>query len=184
MRPNLLHGFLERNPPVLKIEGGHVLVVEDPASRFGRRVEGRDDIVRVKFLEVFDDAIGRLEAVPDGRPRTLDGCIDGLRSAKPERVRLAAYGITDLADRLEDPTVQIMRDRLDEIGQKDDGRWRPPGQLGQFGVGPGGPTPTWRTDVLDTCFALLFLKRATIVPRRPVLDDGPATTPRDGEPKK
>lgn len=60
--------------------------------------------------------------------------------------------------------------------QKDDGRWAPRGQLGRFGGGPGGASP-YRTDVLDTCFALLFLKRATIKPTVPVLDNpGPVVT--------
>jgi len=68
--------------------------------------------------------------------------------------------------------------------QKDDGRWNPDGQVEQFGGGPsGGPSP-FRTDVLDTCFALLFLKRATLKPDQPVLAPpaGPTTTPRgDGD---
>ena len=38
----------------------------------------------------------------------------------------------------------------------------------------------YKTDVLDTCFALLFLKRATVIPKQPVLDDGPVTTPSGG----
>jgi hypothetical protein len=65
--------------------------------------------------------------------------------------------------------------------QKKDGRWNPPGQLGGFAAGPAGASP-YRTDVLDTCFALLFLKRATIVPKSPVLEDepGPVTTPSGG----
>jgi len=62
--------------------------------------------------------------------------------------------------------------------QEEDGRWRPGNQLGGFGGLPGAPS-TYRTDVLDTCFALLFLKRAALIPRRPVLDDGPVTTPRE-----
>ena len=59
--------------------------------------------------------------------------------------------------------------------QEEDGRWQPEGQLGMFG-GAGRGGPRFRTDLLDTCFALLFLKRATITPKRPVLD-GPVTTP-------
>ncbi len=64
--------------------------------------------------------------------------------------------------------------------QKADGRWQPPGQLGMFGAGPQGAS-MFKTDVLDTCFALLFLKRTTITPKKPVLDDpGPVTTPSGG----
>jgi hypothetical protein len=59
--------------------------------------------------------------------------------------------------------------------QLEDGRWKPKGQLGAFGAGPGGRSG-FQTDVLDTCFALLFLKRATLIPKRPVLE-GPVTTP-------
>lgn len=56
--------------------------------------------------------------------------------------------------------------------QKDDGRWAPGGQLGGFGGGVA-----YRTCLLDTCFALLFLKRATIKPKEPVLDNpGPVVT--------
>ena len=66
---------------------------------------------------------------------------------------------------------------LDE--QKNDGRWAPDGQLGRFGGGPGGPSH-YRTELLDTCFALLFLKRATITPKQPVLDNpGPVVTGGD-----
>jgi len=66
-------------------------------------------------------------------------------------------------------------------GQQEDGRWQPPGQLGVFGGGPMGGS-AFRTDVLDTCFALLFLKRATLTPKKPVLDEpkGPVTTPSGG----
>ncbi len=52
--------------------------------------------------------------------------------------------------------------------QEDGGRWEPEGQLGGFGGGPGGGT-RYRTALLDSCFALLFLKRATLVPKVPVL---------------
>ena len=65
--------------------------------------------------------------------------------------------------------------RLFVDAQENDGSWKPAGQLGHFGAGPGGASP-FRTDVLDTCFALLFLKRATIVPKIPILE-GPVTTP-------
>ncbi len=57
--------------------------------------------------------------------------------------------------------------------QKPDGRWAPGGQASRF---PG--FEIYKTDLLDTCFALLFLKRATVKPKGPVLDDpGPVTTP-------
>ena len=59
--------------------------------------------------------------------------------------------------------------------QQVDGRWQPQGHLGQFG-GRASGAAGFRTDLLDTCFALLFLKRATIKPKRPVLE-GPVTTP-------
>jgi hypothetical protein len=58
--------------------------------------------------------------------------------------------------------------------QQKDGRWKPQDQLAGFGPG------AYATDVMDTCFALLFLKRATVVPKKPVLDDGPVTTPSGG----
>ncbi len=64
--------------------------------------------------------------------------------------------------------------------QEDDGRWAPSGQLGMFGMGPmPGRGSMFKTELLDTCFALLFLKRATLLPKKPVLDQ-PTTTPRDG----
>jgi len=65
--------------------------------------------------------------------------------------------------------------RLLVDAQKNDGRWKPGDQLGGFGGGPGMGA-VFQTDILDTCFALLFLKRATIIPKRPVLE-GPVTTP-------
>lgn len=63
--------------------------------------------------------------------------------------------------------------------QKDDGRWKPEGSLRIFGAGPMGQASPFQTDVLETCFALLFLKRTTLVPRKPVLEEppGPTTTP-------
>jgi hypothetical protein len=67
--------------------------------------------------------------------------------------------------------------------QEEEGSWRPDDQLGGFGRGPGGKL-VFRTEILDTCFAVLFLKRATLIPKRPVLDDGPVTTPSGGTPKK
>jgi hypothetical protein len=56
--PDLLYGLLQRHPPILEIERCHVLVVEDSAGRFGRRIEGRDHIIRVESLQVFDDPVG------------------------------------------------------------------------------------------------------------------------------
>lgn len=55
--------------------------------------------------------------------------------------------------------------------QVQDGRWAPRGQLGGFGGGARGQPSPYRTDLLDTCFALLFLKRATLTPKKPVLVD-------------
>ena len=57
MRPDLLHGFLQRHPPIFEIEGGHVLVVEDPASCFRRRIEGCDHVIRVKSLQVINHLV-------------------------------------------------------------------------------------------------------------------------------
>ena len=68
MGSHLLHGFLERHAPVLEIEGGHVVVVEDPAACLWRRVQGRDDIVRVESLQVINDPVRGLEAMLDGGP--------------------------------------------------------------------------------------------------------------------
>jgi hypothetical protein len=52
--------------------------------------------------------------------------------------------------------------------QEAGGRWEPEGQLGTFGRGPAGGS-RYRTALLDSCFALLLLKRATLVPKVPVL---------------
>ena len=68
MRSDLLHGLLQRHPPVLEIEGRHVLVVEEPPPCFGRRIEGRDNVARVEPLQVLDDPIRRFEAMLYGRP--------------------------------------------------------------------------------------------------------------------
>ena len=60
--------------------------------------------------------------------------------------------------------------------QKAEGPWAPGDQLGGFGGGPPGGV-RYKTDLLDTCFALLFLKRATITPKQPVLESPtPVTT--------
>ena len=48
--------------------------------------------------------------------------------------------------------------------QLEDGRWPPPGD---------GATAEHEDQILQTCFALLFLKRATVPPAQPV---GPAVT--------
>jgi hypothetical protein len=60
--------------------------------------------------------------------------------------------------------------------QQSDGSWEPPNPLNGFGrPGQGGQ---YRTVLLDTCFALLFLKRATVRPKQPVLP-APTITPRE-----
>jgi hypothetical protein len=51
--------------------------------------------------------------------------------------------------------------------QEKDGHWAPPGP-----IGPGSKV---RLPICDTCFALLFLKRAAFKPKRPVLE-GPEVT--------
>jgi len=64
--------------------------------------------------------------------------------------------------------------------QKEDGAWRPPSAVGDMG---GMPGPVYDTSMLDTCFALLFLKRATILPKAPLLPQ-PVVTPKEAEPKE
>lgn len=64
--------------------------------------------------------------------------------------------------------------------QEPDGRWRPPSAVGGRG---GGPGPAYDTAFQDTCFALLFLKRATLLPKTPLLPQ-PVVTPSDPEAPK
>ncbi len=65
--------------------------------------------------------------------------------------------------------------------QRPDGRWTPPSPLAGFG-GFVAQEP-YATTHLDTCFALLFLKRAALTPLRPLLDPPAVVTPAsdDGE---
>ncbi|MDA1193739.1 MAG: hypothetical protein O2894_00995 [Planctomycetota bacterium] len=63
--------------------------------------------------------------------------------------------------------------------QTESGAWEPPDQLGGFGAGMPGGSP-YRTSLLDTCFALLFLKRATIKPDRPILENPRPVTTKGG----
>lgn len=64
--------------------------------------------------------------------------------------------------------------------QQKDGRWQPPSAVGAWS---GGPGPVYDTAYLDTCFALLFLKRATVLPKVPLLPQ-PVVTPSEPESPK
>jgi hypothetical protein len=54
--------------------------------------------------------------------------------------------------------------------QKEDGRW----STGRFGPRGMGAPGIWM-DLLDSCFALLFLKRAALEPTEPILPPAPIT---------
>lgn len=60
--------------------------------------------------------------------------------------------------------------------QEEGGRWAPESAVGGWG-GPGFGS-VHDTSMLDTCFALLFLKRATMRPKEPLLRE-PVVTPDD-----
>jgi hypothetical protein len=64
--------------------------------------------------------------------------------------------------------------------QQTDGRWQPPSAVGGWG---GGPGDVYDTAFQDTCFALLFLKRAALLPKVPLLPQ-PVVTPSEPVPPK
>jgi hypothetical protein len=68
--------------------------------------------------------------------------------------------------------------RLLVAAQTEDGAWRPPSPLLGFG-GPGGPgAAPYDTALLDTCFALLFLRRAAFPTEKPLLEPPAPVTGR------
>ena len=65
--------------------------------------------------------------------------------------------------------------------QQEDGRWQPPSARRRLGAAVRAASTTRRCS--DTCFALLFLKRAALLPKVPLLPQ-PVVTPSEPVPPK